>query len=200
MSNEIERIEPKINNTPPEIIVMRSPVHEPQSDKNQAWTPWAIFGVIVAAIVVGNIVWWWGVSIYAQHKLGEVAEALAQEEKANEQKRREIFYQEAARHELERHSQKEENARIAWQHYHAEQQRQEQDRQRKEREQEREFILAQQRQWQHQNNYNQYKQLNNLSNAKTPEEIQAENCKSWINSNIADPSPDKKKYIKENCN
>lgn len=24
-------------------------------------------------------------------------------------------------------------------------------------------------------------------------------CKSWINSNIVDPSPDKQKYIKENC-
>lgn len=184
MNNEIQKPEP-------EIIVMRSPVSEPQTNKNHVWTPWAIFGVVVAAIVVGNLVWWWGVSIYAQHKLGEAAELAAQEIKANEQKRREIFYQEAARHELERQSQKEENARIAWEHYNAEQQRQEQHRQR-------EFILAQQRQWQNQNQQN-YQQLNSLSNAKTTEEIQAENCKSWINSNIADPSPDKKKYIKENC-
>lgn len=199
MSNEIERIEPKINSTPPEIIVMRSSTGEHLNQtNNNAWSPWALFGIIVAAIVVGNIVWWWSASIYAQHKLGEAAELAAQEIKANEQKRREIFYQEAARHELERHSRKEENARIAWEHYNAEQQRQEQEKQLEERQREREFILAQQRQWQNQNQQN-YQQLNSPSNAKTTEEIQAENCKAWINSNIADPSPDKKKYIKENC-
>lgn len=32
-----------------------------------------------------------------------------------------------------------------------------------------------------------------------PKQIKEEDCKSWINSNIADPTPDKRKYIKENC-
>lgn len=32
-----------------------------------------------------------------------------------------------------------------------------------------------------------------------PKQIKEEDCKSWVNSNIADPTPDKRKYIKENC-
>lgn len=185
MNNEIQKPEH-------EIIVMRSPISEPQTNKNHVWTPWAMFGVIVAAIIVGNLIWWWSAKVYAEHELAVAAEQLAKEAKEAEKKQREIYYQELTRQQLTAQRQEAENARIAWEHYNAEQQRQEQQRQR-------EFILAQQRQWQHQNNYNQYKQLNSPSNAKTTEEIQAENCKSWINSNIADPSPDKKKYIKENC-
>lgn len=183
MSNNIQ----KSDN---DIIVMRAPTGERQSQTNNtAWSPWAMFGVIVAAIVVGNIVWWWGVSIYAQHKLGEAAELAAQEAKADEQKRREIFYKEAARHELERQSQKEENARIAWQHYNAEQQRQEEERKR-------EFILAQQRQWQNQSS-NTLKQGFSIpeNNAQT----QADTCKAWRNSQLIDPTPQKQKYIDENC-
>ncbi len=44
-----------------------------------------------------------------------------------------------------------------------------------------------------------------LENTKSTNQITISNtskeddCKSWINSNIADPTPDKKKYIKENC-
>lgn len=191
MSNEIKRIEPKVEREIQEIILMDDIRNRTQGN-NQAWTPWALFGVIVAAIVVGNIIWWWSAKIYAEHELAVAAEQLAKEAKEAEKKQREIYYQELTRQQLAAQRQEAENARIAWEHYNAEQQRQEQERQR-------EFILAQQRQWQHQNNYNQYKQLNNPSNAKSTEEIQAENCKSWINSNIADPSPDKKKYIKENC-
>lgn len=190
MSNEIKRIEPKVEREIQEIILMDDIRNRTQRN-NQAWTPWAMFGVIVAAIVVGNIIWLWSAKIYAEHELAVAAEQLAKEAKEAEKKQREIYYQELTRQQLAAQRQEAENARIAWEHYNAEQQRQEQHRQR-------EFILAQQRQWQNQNQQN-YQQLNSLSNAKTTEEIQAENCKAWINSNIADPSPDKKKYIKENC-
>jgi len=173
-----------------EVIVMRAPTGEHHSQSsNNAWSPWALFGVIVAAIVVGNIAWWWSAKIYAEHQLAIAAETLVKELKAEEKRQREIYYQEMTRQQLQAQHQEAENARIAWQHYNAEQQRQEEQRQRN-------FILAQQRQWQNQNNY---KQLNSPSTAKTQEEIQAETCKSWINSNIADPTPDKRKYIKENC-
>jgi len=183
MNNEIQKQES-------EIIAMRSPTGERhRQPSNNAWSPWALFGVIVAAIIVGNIAWWWGVSIYAQHKLGEAAELAAQEAKANEQKRREIFYKEAARHELERQSQKEENARIAWERYHAEQQRKEQQKQQ-------DFILAQQRQWQNQG-INTVQQ--GFSIPKDNAETQAESCKAWRNSQLIDPTPKKQKYIDENC-
>lgn len=87
MNNEMQKQEP-------EIIVMRAPTGERHSQAtNTAWSPWAMFGVIVAAIVVGNIVWWWGVAIYAEHKLGQAQEALAQEAKANEQKSAKFFIQ-----------------------------------------------------------------------------------------------------------
>ena len=80
MNNEMQKQEP-------EIIVMRAPTGERHSQAtNTAWSPWAMFGVIVAAIVVGNIVWWWGVAIYAEHKLGQAQEALAQEAKAKKKK------------------------------------------------------------------------------------------------------------------
>ena len=46
MSNEIERIEPKINSTPPEIIVMRSSTGEHfNQTNNKAWSLWALFGL-----------------------------------------------------------------------------------------------------------------------------------------------------------
>ena len=190
MNNDIKRIDPQLENLRPEVIVMRAPTGERQSQtNNNAWSPWALFGIIVAAIVVGNIAWWWSAKIYAEHQLAIAAETLEKELKAEEKRQREIYYQEMTRQQLQAQHQEAENARIAWQHYNAEQQRQEEQRQRN-------FILAQQRQWQNQNNY---KQLNSPSTAKTQEEIQAETCKSWINSNIADPTPDKRKYIKENC-
>jgi hypothetical protein len=190
MNNEIKRIEPKVEREIQEIILMED-IRSRNQRKNQEWTPWAMFGVIIAAIVVGNIVWWWSAKLYAEHELAIAAEQLAKEAKAEEKRQREIYYQEITRQQLAEQRQEAENARIAWQHYNAEQQRQEQQRQR-------EFILAQQRQWQNQSK-NNYQQLNSPSTAKSTEEIQAENCKAWINSNIADPSPDKKKYIKENC-
>lgn len=183
MNNNIQKSEH-------EIIAMRAPTGERHAQAtNQAWSPWAMFGVIVAAIVVGNIVWWWGVAIYAEHKIGQAQEALAQEAKANEQKRREIFYKESARHELERQSQKEENARIAWQNYNAQKQRQEEQRQQ-------DFILAQQRQWQNQGS-NTVQQ--GFSIPKENAETKAETCKSWKNSQLIDPTPQKQKYIDSNC-
>ena len=183
MNNEMQKQEP-------EIIVMRAPTGERHSQAtNTAWSPWAMFGVIVAAIVVGNIVWWWGVAIYAEHKLGQAQEALAQEAKANEQKRREIFYTESARHELERQSQKEENARIAWQNYNAEKQRQEEQRQQ-------DFILAQQRQWQNQASN---KMPQGFSIPKNDQATQEDTCKAWRNSQLIDPTPQRQKYIDSNC-
>lgn len=58
--------------------------------------------------------------------------------------------------------------------------------------------LAKQKEWE-KGNYIR-KMLPTNPNIKTPvEEKKHDDCQSWKNSNIIDPSPDKKKYIKENC-
>lgn len=73
--------------------------------------------------------------------------------------------------------------------------------------------LANQKEWEnrHKTHTNQPKvskqlepgELIDLRDFETVEskskQIKNEDCKSWINSNIADPTPDKRKYIKENC-
>lgn len=61
-------------------------------------TPWGIFGVVVAAVVVGNFVWWWGTALYAQHELAlaqEKAEVQRQEaEKQLSERKAEYYRQE----------------------------------------------------------------------------------------------------------
>lgn len=58
MSNELD---PQLQNLRPEIIVLRpNPSSRTLRSSNHAWSPWELFGVVVAAIVIGNIVWWWG--------------------------------------------------------------------------------------------------------------------------------------------
>lgn len=190
MSNDIERIEPQRSQD--EIILLR-PAREDRQPTlaSNAWSPWALFGVIVAAIVVGNIVWWWSAKIYAEHELTVAAEQLAKQAKEEEKVNRQLYYKELANAEIAAQRQEAENARIAWENYNQERARQDEEAQRQ-------FILAQQHQWQSLNTKNTSVSMGVKTN-QTPEEVQADNCKAWINSNIVDPTPDKKRYIKENC-
>jgi len=195
MSNDLERIEP--TDTKHEIIIMR-PIESSHHKKslNNTWSPWAVFGVLVAAIVVGNIIWWWGASVYAQHELGVALEKDRLEQQSLEQKNKienEQFYRDMNRRTIENQQVQErvniENSRDAWENYYKAQQLEAENLKR-------------------QANQNQQVEWKNISNgqnlkydthSQTPEEAKAETCKSWVNSNIVDPSPDKSQFIRANC-
>lgn len=180
------------------------PTDRPQSTRgsNAPWSPWELFGIIVAAIVVGNIVWWWSASIYAEHKLGEAAQALAQEAKEAEKKQREVYYQEMTRQELAAQRQEAENVRIAWENYNQVQKAQEEQNKRN-------FVITQQRQWEKGNNPLPVIDFNTKNtreiafrNDKSFDPVKdkaEEECRSWKNSYVLEPTSEKKKYIQDNC-
>lgn len=153
-----------------------------------AWTPWAMFGVIVGAIIIGNLAWSWLSLKYLEHEAATAIKALEAAEAQAQKEAKEAYYHDMNQATLAKQDQEAENARIAWEHYNAEQQRQEQNRQHN-------FILAQQRQWQNQDT----KQDSGFSIPKNDAETQAETCKAWKNAQLIDPTPQKEKYIKNHC-
>lgn len=143
------------------------------------WTPWAMFGVIVSAIIIGNLGWSWLSLKYVEHQAqAAIKEYQAAEAKANEEAK--AAYQQQMQ-ELAL-AQEKQNAI---------------EQQRAEAQQKQEVILAQQRAWE--NQANPSTKNTGLTIPIDNEETRAETCKAWKNAQLIDPTPQKEKYIKSHC-
>lgn len=179
-SYPISQVSKPEESKPVEIVVMNPHVYGGKGVTGNSWTPWSIFGVIVAAIVVSNLVWTWGNSLYAEQELAalrEKAEAarLESEKRMNEEKAKYYSEQGAADAE-ERRLQKEQDEQLAAA-YRAQQMNLELQNQR----------LVETR---------TQKPIFVWSNRKTGE---SEDCNSWRSSNTIESTPEKRKYLRENC-
>ena len=143
------------------------------------WTPWAMFGVIVCAIIIGNLAWSWLSLKYIEHEAETaIKEYQAAEAKANEEA------QAAYKKQMQELALEQEKQNTIEQQHEEAQKKQE-------------VILAQQRAWENQSNPST--KNTGLTIPIDNEETRAETCKSWKNAQLIDPTPQKEKYIKNHC-
>lgn len=135
------------------------------------WTPWAMFGVIVCAIIIGNLAWSWLSLKYLEHEAETAIKEYQAAEAAYKKQMQKLALEQEKQNTIEQ--------------------------QRAEAQQKQEVILAQQRAWENQSNPST--KNTGLTIPIDNEETRAETCKAWKNAQLIDPTPQKEKYIKSHC-
>lgn len=115
-----DRVEPA--HEPVEIIVM-APLHRHKS--HVVWTPAKIAAVVLAAVLGGSGLWWWGNDLYWQYQDEMLAEQLAKEARQAKMAQEQQKIQQAWQAHIEQQRQlrnmrlkEAEDAHIAWDNYY----------------------------------------------------------------------------------